>query len=1201
MFMRIIQCLIILAAATQFGLADSMSKLQREFLAPPASARPWVYWFWLNGNITSNGITADLEAMQRVGIGGVLIMEVDQGTPRGKVDFASGSWRQLFQHVCAEANRLGLEVNMNNDAGWCGSGGPWITPELSMQKLVWTETNLVGPLKFDGPLERPTGPTNYYRDVAVLAFPTPDGKARVPQIQGKAAFVPQHIPVTAQYPSLPLAQVVAMGNVSTPGEFVRGNLEWEVPPGNWTLLRLGHTTTGKDNHPAPESGRGLESDKLSPVATEAMFNGLMAKLIKDSPNLAGRVLVSTHIDSWETGSQNWTPLFREEFKERRGYDPLPWLPAITGRVVQSLECSERFLWDLRQTVSDLLVENYAGHFRRLAAQNGLRLSIEAYDNTPCDDLAFAAQADEPMSEFWSWGYNTAYSCVEMSSAAHVYGRRILGAEAFTANDQERWLLAPDALKILGDWAFCEGINRFVFHRYALQPWLNRQPGMSMGPWGLHYERTQTWWELSQGWHEYLARCQHLLRQGVFVADILYLQPEGSPRRFTPTLPDYTGNTPDRPRHNFDGCTAEALFTRVQVKNGRLVLPDGLNYRVLVLPQVETMTPRLLRRVGELVAQGASVIGPPPTHSPSLANFPKCDIEVRKLAENLWNGSNPGGKRVLWSPEFVQPPKRTETPTVAAAARWIWHREGNPAASAPPGKRFFRADLVLPPDKTVSNAVFNLTADNAFVLWVNGRYAIYGSNFKQVYSTNITRLLQTGTNILAVGAENTLDHPNPAGLIGTLRVDFTDASHLEFNTGEQWRSAPEVSHSWTTETSWAGKWEPVMELGAPGVEPWGEFEGTAVPPYVFPKYEAIARWLEVGGCPPDFEADRALRFIHRQVGECEIYFVANSQTNPVAGPCAFRVTGKVPELWDPLKGTISRPVTFEERGGRTVLPLWLEPAGSVFVVFRPAPHLLSKAAGHKIVGIKRNGTDLLPKRAAAVGAPGITLSAATNRNDIQVQVSEPGRYELTSLAGKSRSFEILPGLPALQLDGPWNVQFQPGGGAPPAAVFTNLMDWSVHPIAEIRHFSGMATYQIRFTLPPGWLRPDLTYQLDLGQVAVMAAVEVNGQDLGTLWKSPFQVDITSGLKEGVNVLQIDVANLWVNRMIADEALAEDSDRNDNGTLKSWPEWLESERPSPSGRISFTSWRLWAKDAPLQPSGLLGPVRLRGVKELFVPYP
>jgi len=874
---------------------------------------------------------------------------------------------------------------------------------------------------------------------------------------------------------------------------------------------------------------------------------------------------------------------------------------VTGRIVQSAECSERFLWDLRQTVSDLIMTNYAGRLRHLAAQSGVRLSIEAYDNAPCEDLAFAGQADEPMCEFWSWGYNTAYSCVEMSSAAHIYGRRILGAEAFTANDQERWLHYPGSIKTLGDWAFCEGINRFVFHRYALQPWLDRPPGMSMGPWGLHYERTQTWWDLSGAWHQYLARCQFLLRQGNFVADILYLQPEGSPRRFTPTLPDYAGNTPDRPRHNFDGCNAEALFTRVQVKKGRLTLPDGLSYRVLVLPQVETMTPKLLRRIAELVSQGATVIGPPPASSPSLSNFPKCDDEVRKLASNLWNPDNPERKWVLWNSDFAQPLLAQETPAVAASARWIWHREGNPAVSAPPGKRFFRASLVLPETRTLSNAVFNLTADNSFVLWINGHYAIYGSSFKQVYNTNVTALLHAGSNLLAVAAENTLDFPNPAGLIGTLRLQYRDGTQEDFNTDARWQTALTVSDNWTSEWSGSAKWGTAMELGGPGVEPWGEFEGAGGAPYVFPKYESIARWLEANGTLPDFESDRRLRFIHRREGDCEIYFVANSHTNALGANCAFRVTGKIPELWDPQRGQIDRQITYQERDGRIFLPLWLEPAGSIFVIFRPAPNLLAKTAGQRIIGLKRYGTNLFPSRLNAGASPGISLAAATNRNQMRVLISEPGQYELTAESGKKRRFEGPHDLPALQLTGAWTVRFQSGRGAPVSETFTQLVDWSAHTNPAIRHFSGRARYETKFQSPKGWFKPGLKFQLDLGEVAVIAAVRLNGEDLGVLWKAPYSVDISSALKDGENRLEVEVANLWVNRLIGDENLPEDSDRNPNGTLKSWPEWLQTDHPSPSGRTTFTSWRLWAKDGALQPSGLIGPVRIRSAQEVFLPYP
>ena len=367
---------------------------------------------------------------------------------------------------------------MNNDAGWCGSGGPWITPALAMQKVVWTETAVEGPQTFEGGLPRP----QRWRITTVtsvsLALPTPARPARIEGYAGKAVFTPLSVclaapatwPVVAADQTIARDRIVDLSMKLGPD----GQIVWQVPAGKWTIVRFGHTPTGRNNRPAPEAGRGLECDKLSKQGAEAAFAGLMGKLIEDVGPLAAKTLVSTHIDSWEVGVQNWTAQFRPEFRRRRGYDLLPLLPVMTGRVVDSVEVSERFLWDLRQTISELLLENYAGHFRDLAHRHGLRLSVEAYQTCPCDELAYAGRADEPMGEFWSWPrYSAAFSCIQMASAAHVYGKRIVGAEAFTAIDHERWLSHPGNLKELGDWAFCKGINRLVFHRYALQPWQDR--------------------------------------------------------------------------------------------------------------------------------------------------------------------------------------------------------------------------------------------------------------------------------------------------------------------------------------------------------------------------------------------------------------------------------------------------------------------------------------------------------------------------------------------------------------------------------------------------------------------------------------------------------------------------------------------------------------------------------------------------------
>ena len=356
----------------------------------------------------------------------------------------------------------------------------------------------------------------------------------------------------------------------------------------------------------------------------------MAKLIADNGPLVGeKTLVSTHIDSWEVGSQNWTPPLPRGVPPRRGYDPLPLLPVMTGRVVDSLEVSERFLWDLRQTVS----RTVGGELRRPASASwpsgtacGCRSRPTA---TPCDDMAYGGRADEPMGEFWSWAkYGAANSCTEMASAAHVYGRRILGAEAFTATDNEKWLGHPATSRPWATGPFAKGINRFVFHRYAMQPWLDSRPGMTMGPWGLHYERTQTWWEQSRAWHEYLARCQYLLAAGaVRGRHLLSRSPKA--RRGGSAPPAARRYRRQRPGYNFDGCPPEVVLTRMSVHDGRLVLPDGMSYRMLVLPRRgDDDAAAACARSANWSRPGRRSSAAAPLKSPSLAGYPACDAEVR---------------------------------------------------------------------------------------------------------------------------------------------------------------------------------------------------------------------------------------------------------------------------------------------------------------------------------------------------------------------------------------------------------------------------------------------------------------------------------------------------------------------------------------------------------------------------------------------
>ena len=244
---------------------------------------------------------------------------------------------------------------------------------------------------------------------------------------------------------------------------------------------------------------------------------------------------------------------------------------MTGRVVESLEISERFLWDLRQTAQELVIENHAQHLKVLGRRHGFGLSIEPYDMNPCSDLSLGGVADVPMCEFWAQGYgfNTAFSCIEATSIAHTLGRPIVAAESFTSDHKEAWQLYPGVMKRQADWAFCMGINRLVFHRYAHQPWLDRRPGMTMGPYGVHYERTQTWWPMVGAWHQYLARCQAMLQRGRTVADICYLAPQGAPHVFRPPASALQGSgpVPDRKGYNFDGCARRRSWPEPRSRMG----------------------------------------------------------------------------------------------------------------------------------------------------------------------------------------------------------------------------------------------------------------------------------------------------------------------------------------------------------------------------------------------------------------------------------------------------------------------------------------------------------------------------------------------------------------------------------------------------------------------------------------------------------
>ena len=918
------------------------------FANPPDASRPWVWAHWLHGNVSKECISRDLGEIRRAGLGGLTMFDVAQdGIPPGEHKYLSDSWQRHFVFEIEEAEESGLEIMSHLGPGYSGTGGPWIQPELASQRIYESATRVKGPSLFRGRLPRPETPGGFYQDVAVIAVRETADQAKpgIEDLDMKRLVWLNYIrwkgvrsaPLDA---SLPGERCIQKENVvvisGMPGK--DGSIEWKVPEGEWTILRFGHGWTGQKTLPAPPEGTGPECDKLAKRGIQTHFDHVMKRMVALGGERSGKNFHTFFMDSWEAGGQNWTGAMPAEFKKRRGYDILPWLPVLTGRVIGDLRSSERFLFDLRLTVSELAVENFWMEIHRLCRESGMRLAVQPYI-TSGQDLDAANHCDEPMGEFWSHPFqpNNYITTVKLaSSAANLNGRVIVGAEAFTADEKERWLAHPATLKALGDEAFCLGANRFQIHRYAMQLFPGATPGMTMGKWGQHYDSTQTWWQWVNPWHDYLARCQFMLRQGPVVTDVLALADEEPLHRF-----EYQ---PAR-GYGSDVC-GPVNFRRIEMIDGRVGIKGGPSYHLITLAHGGTMTVQRLRKLRDLVVAGANLLGEPPESTPGLEGLPEADMELAGLVKELWGAGGASDRKV--------------------------------------GKgRVFRG----------------------------------------------------------IKAE-----------------------------------------------------------------------------------EALRRL----GVTPSFEGPEHLKWIHRRSGDAEIFFVASSSTEETANIISLRAPeGYVAEMWNPLDGKIH---SLEAAGGGTSgmvkLPLVLEGHGSAFVVLKAAPS----------------------------NAPRAPVAESVKRY--------------------------------LALDGPWRLAFPDLPGLERPIELEKLVCWSTRPEPAIRHFSGKAVYQKKFRIHsiPG------KGVLDLGRVEVMARVQLNGEDLGILWRPPYRVDVTAFLREGINDLRVEVINLWPNRLIGDAALPEDSKRDGRGNLTEWPQWLRDGKPSPTGRSTFVTYPLWKKGDALQPSGLFGPVRL-----------
>ncbi|PYV79708.1 MAG: glycoside hydrolase [Acidobacteria bacterium] len=470
--------------------------------------------------------------------------------------------------------------------------------------------------------------------------------ARINHWQEKAAFANM---LEYENSSVPVApnEAVAMNNVVDLTSKMRtdGSLDWQVPRGKWTIMRFGYSLTGEKNHPATREATGYEVDKLSHKYVENYAKNYVAMISAALGPYFGKSFRYFVMDSWEASDQNWTDDMAAEFRNRRGYDLTRYLPVLTGRVIESSDVSERFLWDYRRTIADLLAENHYAVATQYFHKSGVALYAEAMGSglpTVGDGLLNKGQVDIPMGEFWTTlptqpdTPDHPADVREASSAAHIYGKPIIATESFTSMPYiPAWGQSPFYLKPISDAYLAAGVNRIIFHTADQQPFVDEahKPGMTLGFFGQHYGRNITWAEQAVAWNTYLARCSYLLQQGRFVADLAYYYGEGAPA----TVPYWKVIHPAPPEgYSYDYMNTDVLLNRLSVKDGRLVLPGGMSYKALVIPDdIDRLTLPVVRQIRELVDAGAIVIAPRPGKSPSLTGYPNADDEIRAIANDVW--------------------------------------------------------------------------------------------------------------------------------------------------------------------------------------------------------------------------------------------------------------------------------------------------------------------------------------------------------------------------------------------------------------------------------------------------------------------------------------------------------------------------------------------------------------------------------------
>lgn len=1111
------------------------------------SAKPWVFWYWVQAGVSEAGIRADLEAMKANGIGGAYLMTIkgeNSSNPplyQPASNQLSPQWWDKVKFAFNEAKRLDLKLGMHISDGFALAGGPWITPALSMQKVVSSKISIKGGVKGKIILPQPDTKEGYYKDIAVYAYQSPVGnnvstQTIIPKIttsNGSDASglikkdnrqnlsstdplwiqyefakpftcrsitiktsgnnyqsnrltlevsddgntfrkitqleAPRHgwqdtdedfthaiIPTTAKFfrfqynktgsepgaedldaakwkqslkilrlelsaearighyegkngsiwrvskrtssKEVPPHLAIPMGKILNLTSYLteNGTLNWHAPSGDWTILRVGHTSTGQRNATGG-AGIGLECDKFNPQAISLQFNNWYGEALKQAgPEIAAKVLNTFHVDSWECGSQNWSPVFKAEFLERRGYDLTPYLPIMTGLPVGSIETSENFLYDVRKTISELVVDQFYGTLAKLAKEKGVVFTAESVAPTMLSDgLMHYKKVNIPMGEFWlnSPTHDKPNDMLDAISGAHIYGKNTIQAEAFTTVRMD-WNESPGNMKTLQDRNYALGINKLSYHVFTHNPWMDRRPGMTLDGVGLYFQRDQTWWKQGKAWVDYTARTQKLLQEGKPVIDIAVFTGEELPRR--------------------------------------AVLPDRL---VPIIPfvfggKVMQAEEKRLANVGEPLRQIPAGV----SHSANMADPENWVNPLRGYAYDSFN------------------------PDVLSTA-------------------------------TVKNkeVVFESGASYKLLI-ITGKLSL-NPNYQYMSFETVKKLLElvkAGASIIV--AEKPMYQP---GLKQHLTAEFDQM------VNQIWGDV-----GFKTIKNKSLELHVVKDVGLGKVykSPFipSDFVEMGIP------RDLMAHGVPKGDVAPPTYTE-GIAYTHRKTEDKDIYFISNQQNKERTIRFEFRVNGKVPVIYNAVPDQFMN-VNSEQTPFGTELWMKFAPNESVFVIFQDEIILTDKARKQNWINFKKT-TDL-----------------STD----------------------------------------WEVKFDATLRGPDEPVkFNALIDWTKHADTTINYYSGTAIYTKTLTLDAA---PTQKTWINLGNFSSIAEVKVNGVSCGVLWTPPFRLEISKALIKGENKLTIEITNTWANRLMGDHKLPENK------------------------RLTKTTAPFRLAGKPLNPAGLFGPVTL-----------